>query len=208
MSANQGQQTNHSKTVFKSVLAVVAMFGFGFALVPLYEVFCELTGINGKTNGRVEANRLDNLEADLSRSVRVQFITHNNESMPWQFKPMQYELVVHPGQMVEARFFARNRSNQEMTAQAVPSLSPSQGTNYFHKTECFCFNSQTLAANESIEMPLRFVVDPALPKELSVLTLSYTLFDISESAPAGAQVSTALSAGNKAGADKAKQALL
>ena len=171
------QDTQHKKTVLKLVFAVVGMFGFGFALVPLYDVFCDLTGLNGKTQGRYELSGEGALEVDEQRQVRVQFITHNNESMPWEFKPVVSEVVVHPGVLTSVEFYARNPTGKTMTAQAVPSLSPSQGVNYFHKTECFCFNQQTLAAQEDVLMPLRFVVDKSLPEDLKVLTLSYTLFD-------------------------------
>lgn len=164
------------KVVWKSVFAVVAMFGFGFALVPLYDVFCEWTGINGKTQGRY-AEDVSQLSVDESRSVRVQFVTQTNEGMPWEFRPTVSEVRVHPGQVMRVDFFARNPTDHLMTAQAVPSLSPSQGTDYFHKTECFCFSQQVLASQEEVLMPLIFVVDKALPKELKVLTLSYTLFE-------------------------------
>jgi len=173
-------QVDHSKTVLKSLLAVVGMFAFGFALVPLYDVFCDITGINGKTGGRVEVSELAEQKVDKSRMVRVQFITHNNEDMPWEFRPTVTEIKVHPGELTAVDFFARNTTSKSMTGQAVPSLSPSQGTDYFHKTECFCFNSQTLAAKEEVLMPLRFVVDEALPEHLKTLTLSYTLFDQTE----------------------------
>jgi len=169
-------QNKHKKTITKLVFAVIGMFGFGFALVPLYDVFCELTGINGKTNGRYEVS-VEETEVDESREVRIQFITHNNESMPWEFKPTVTEIKVNPGKMTQVDFYARNPTNSRMVAQAVPSLSPSQGVNYFHKTECFCFNQQVLEAKEEILMPLIFVVDQALPKDIKVLTLSYTLFD-------------------------------
>jgi len=164
------------KVVWKSAIAVVAMFGFGFALVPLYDVFCEWTGINGKTQGRYTED-VSQLSVDESRSIRVQFVTQTNEGMPWEFRPTVSEVRVHPGQMMRVDFFARNPTDHLMTAQAVPSLSPSQGTDYFHKTECFCFNQQVLASKEEVLMPLVFVVDKALPKELKVLTLSYTLFE-------------------------------
>lgn len=165
----------HKSTIKKSLFAVVGMFAFGFAMVPLYDVFCDITGLNGKTSGRYEAT--EPLEVDEARQVRVQFITHNNESMPWEFKPVVREIKVHPGKLMQVEFFAKNTTSKTMTAQAVPSLSPSQGTDYFHKTECFCFNSQELGPGEEILMPLIFTVDAALPEELKVLTLSYTLFD-------------------------------
>lgn len=171
---NKAEQNR--KVVWKSVFTVIAMFGFGFALVPLYDVFCQITGINGKTQGRYEAD-VSELSVDESRSIRVQFVTQTNEGMPWEFRPTVSEVRVHPGQVMRVDFFARNPTEHLMTAQAVPSLSPSQGTNYFHKTECFCFNQQILAGKEEVLMPLVFVVDKALPEDLKVLTLSYTLFE-------------------------------
>ncbi|TNC81419.1 MAG: cytochrome c oxidase assembly protein [Oleiphilus sp.] len=171
------QEKSHNKTVYKLLFAVIGMFAFGFALVPLYDVFCEITGINGKTQGRYEVTDAKVLEVDESREVRVQFITHNNENMPWEFRPVVAEIKVHPGELTSVDFYAKNTTSRTMTAQAVPSLSPSRGVDYFHKTECFCFNQQKLEAQEEVLMPLRFVVDKALPDELKVLTLSYTLFD-------------------------------
>lgn len=168
---------DHKKTVTKLLLAVVCMFGFGFALVPLYDVFCDITGINGKTKGRYELSDDKRMTIDESRLVRVQFTTSNNENMPWEFRPVVSEIKVHPGELISVDFFARNPTDKHMVAQAVPSLSPSQGIDYFHKTECFCFNQQALGPREEVLMPLRFVVDKALPQELRVLTLSYTLFD-------------------------------
>jgi len=172
-------QNKHGRTISKLILAVVGMFGFGFALVPLYDVFCDLTGINGKTKGRYEAS-VETQIVDESRTVKIQFITHNNESMPWDFKPTVAEIRVNPGKMTQVDFFARNPTDRRMVAQAVPSLSPSQGVDYFHKTECFCFNQQVLEAKVETLMPLVFVVDKALPKDIKVLTLSYTIFDQSQ----------------------------
>ncbi|KZX72605.1 cytochrome C oxidase assembly protein [Oleiphilus sp. HI0009] len=174
------QNQNTKRTVVKSVFAVVAMFGFGFALVPLYDVFCDITGLNGKTSGPYSEAKAQAQERDESRQVRVQFITQNNESMPWEFKPVDYQVEVHPGEIIEVDFYARNPTSNPMVAQAVPSLSPSEGTDYFHKTECFCFTRQLLKAGEEVLMPLRFVVDEALPDHLGTLTLSYTLFDQTE----------------------------
>ena len=155
---------------------VVGMFAFGFALVPLYEVFCEITGINGKTGGRYEADAATTV-VDESRSVTVQFLAQNGPGMPWTFRPVTRSITVHPGEATTVAFYARNTTGQAMVAQAVPSLSPSEGTLYFHKTECFCFNQQPLEAGESTEMPLVFIVDPELPEHITKLTLSYTLYD-------------------------------
>jgi cytochrome c oxidase assembly protein subunit 11 len=165
------------KIVARLLLTVVGMFAFGFALVPLYDVFCEWTGLNGKTGGPY-AYEAESAEVDTSRLVTVQFLATNNAGMGWEFKPMQSQVQVHPGELTEVRFYARNPSGSAMVGQAVPSVSPFKGADFLHKTECFCFTHQVLEAGEAIEMPLFFFIDKALPKELSKLTLSYTLFDV------------------------------
>lgn len=154
---------------------VVGMFAFGFAMVPLYDVFCEITGINGKTGGRYESTVA--AERDENRTVQVQFLAQNGPDMPWTFRPVTRSVEVHPGEPVTINYFAQNPTDRAMVAQAVPSLSPSEGTLYFHKTECFCFNQQPLEAGESVEMPLIFIVDKDLPEHITKLTLSYTLYD-------------------------------
>ena len=165
----------------------VAMFGFGFALVPLYDVFCEVTGLNGKTSG--QAYETTGAEIDRSRTIKVQFLTTNNDGMRWKFKPTITAIEVHPGELAETVFFAKNPSANEMVAQAVPSVVPFKAAEYFHKTECFCFNQQTLAGGEEIMMPLRFIVDQNLPKDVQSITLAYTLFDVTKKAsPRVAQV--------------------
>lgn len=174
------QDQANKKTVVKSLLAVVMMFGFGFAMVPLYDVFCEITGLNGKTSGQYSEQKALAQEVDETRKVRVQFVTQMNEQMPWEFRPVDYQVKVHPGELIAVDFYAKNPTNKPMVAQAVPSLSPSEGIDYFHKTECFCFNRQVLKPGEEILMPLRFVVDEALPDHLGTLTLSYTMFDQTE----------------------------
>ncbi|MBD3658561.1 MULTISPECIES: cytochrome c oxidase assembly protein [Marinobacter] len=153
----------------------LGMFAFGFAMVPLYDVFCDITGINGKTGGRYEASATE--ERDENRTVTVQFIAQNGPEMPWHFRPVTRSIVVHPGEPTTVNFYAENPTGQAMVAQAVPSLAPAEGTLYFHKTECFCFNQQPLEAGESTEMPLIFIVDRDLPKHITKLTLSYTLYD-------------------------------
>lgn len=170
------QQKNTTKTVKKLVLVVFAMFCFGFALVPLYDVFCDITGLNGKTNttaAKYQANGIDR-----SRVVKVQFISRNAQGMPWLFKPMVNEVSVHPGERKVVKFFAKNHTTSDMVGQAVPSVSPGKAANYLQKIECFCFNRQPLKAHQEIEMGLQFYVDPALPADISTLTLSYTLYDI------------------------------
>ncbi|HET8849227.1 MAG TPA: cytochrome c oxidase assembly protein [Marinobacter sp.] len=166
---------SNARVVTWCMAGVVGMFAFGFALVPLYEVFCEITGINGKTGGRYEATAP--AVVDESRTVTVQFLASTGPDMEWEFRPMVRSVDVHPGESVTVNYFASNPSAVRMVGQAVPSLSPSEGTLYFHKTECFCFNQQPLDAGESVEMPLVFIVDPELPEHITKLTLSYTLYD-------------------------------
>lgn len=160
------------------------MFVFAvFVMPPLYDVFCEVTGIGGKTGGPYQV-----VEAgiDESRTVKVQFVATNNGAMPWDFSPVIHELKVHPGEPVETRFFAKNRTGKDMVAQAIPSVTPFSASAFFHKTECFCFNQQPLAAGAEADLPLVFIVDRDLPKAINTITLSYTLFDITDRAQSAA----------------------
>jgi len=168
---------SHSKVIKKLVLVVFAMFGFGFALVPLYDVFCDITGLNGKTNEVAATYAADGI--DTSRTIKVQFITRNAKGIPWQFEPVINEISVHPGEMKFVNFYAKNESQRVITGQAVPSVSPGIAAGYFQKIECFCFEQQPLMAGEEVEMGLQFYVDLDLPSEITTLTLSYTLYDIS-----------------------------
>ncbi|WP_448547015.1 cytochrome c oxidase assembly protein [Thalassotalea fusca] len=179
MSTTQDQsqrEANTQRTVKKLVLVVFAMFGFGFALVPLYDVFCDITGLNGKTANTAAAVNEDGI--DTSRTITVQFLSRTAKGIPWQFEPMMNEIKVHPGEMKLVKFYAKNESTRDIIGQAVPSVSPGRAALYFQKTECFCFNQQPLKASEDIEMALQFYVDPELPDDVSTLTLSYTLYDI------------------------------
>jgi len=160
------------------VLLVVGMFGFGYALVPLYGVFCELTGFGGRT-GVVEADALDGA-VDRSRVITVQFVGNVDRGLPWEFRPVRHTMRVHPGEVYEVRYFARNRGEREFVGQAVPSVSPAVASRYFNKTECFCFTRQRFDAGEGREMPVRFVIDTSLPSEYSTLTLGYTFFRVGE----------------------------
>lgn len=178
----------HRSLVRKLLLACVAMFAFGFALVPLYDVFCDITGINGKTGGRYEST--ERSVADMNRTIKVQFLAQNGPGMPWIFRPVSRSVEVHPGEATTVNFYAENPTSRDMVGQAVPSLSPSEGTLYFHKTECFCFNQQPLAAGENTEMPLVFIVDQEIPSHITKLTLSYTLYDQGEPQAAAASTTT------------------
>ncbi|MGO1708145.1 MAG: cytochrome c oxidase assembly protein [Oleiphilaceae bacterium] len=171
------QRTN-ARVIGWCLASVAGMFAFGFALVPLYDVFCDITGINGKTSGRYESTEPS--AADMNRTIKVQFLAQNGPDMPWVFRPVDRSVEVHPGEPTTVNFYAENPTSRDMVGQAVPSLSPSEGTLYFHKTECFCFNQQPLSAGESTEMPLVFIVDQDLPSHITKLTLSYTLYDQGE----------------------------
>ena len=167
------------RLVLRLLLMTVVMFAFGFALVPIYDVMCKAFGINGKTAGQYEGSQV----VDPSREVRVQFLSTNAIDMVWEFYPKGDQLVVNPGGVYEMVFVASNPSDHPMTAQAVPSISPAEAAQYFHKTECFCFTQQVLQPGERIEMPMRFIVDRDMPKDVKHLTLAYTLFDITARQP-------------------------
>lgn len=170
----------NKRTFVKIALISVLMFGFGYLLVPLYDVFCEITGLNGKT-GRIEATEVvTEDQVDLSRTVTVQFVVNHNAAIPWDLAPVVTSLDVHPGKLYSTHFIAHNRSSHDMTAQAVPSVAPTQASRYFDKAECFCFTQQTLKAGETKEMPLRFTIDARLPKKIQTVTLAYALFDVTK----------------------------
>lgn len=172
------------RLVIRLLLLVAVMFAFGFAMVPLYDVMCKALGINGKTGGKYEGSQV----VDEDRQIRVQFLSSNNSDMVWDFYPKGEHLDVHPGAVNEMLFVARNPTQHVMKAQAIPSISPGNVAVYFHKTECFCFTQQVLQPGEQIEMPVRFIVDRAVPKDVKQLTLGYTLFDITARSPPVANV--------------------
>ena len=174
--------TEHGRAASKLLGIAIGMFAFGFLLVPLYDVFCEVTGFHGKTDGKYVVT--DAPQVDRERLVTVQFLTNKNAGMPFEFRPKQRMMKVHPGEINAAEFYVRNPLDETVTAQAVPSVTPFNAASYLHKTECFCFEQQQLAGGESLDMPLRFIVDRELPSEVSTLTLSYTLYDISQDAVA------------------------
>ena len=174
METNERQQANQ-RVVKRLGIAAVLMFGFGFAMVPLYDVFCDITGINGKT-GRIEQEAALSQVVDEDRLVTVEFLATVNSKLPWEFRPMVRKIKVHPGEVTEVNYFARNKTDKLVSGQAIPSLAPGLAAKYFNKTECFCFSRQTLQPGESKEMPLRFIVDPQLPEEIRTVSLSYTFF--------------------------------
>jgi cytochrome c oxidase assembly protein subunit 11 len=157
------------------VVMAVAMFGFGFlVLPPLYSVFCEITGLGGKTN-RTAALIAET--PDQGRSVKLEFVTSVNAYAPWAFHAETDGMSIKPGTMYEATFIARNLADRSKIAQAVPSVAPQQAAKYFKKLECFCFTTQEFASGEEKRMPVRFIVDSDLPEYIDTITLSYTFFD-------------------------------
>lgn len=156
------------------IVLTIAMFGFGFLLVPLYDVFCEITGFGGRTN----AAALTIAEApDLSREIRIEFVTTVNSYAQFAFDADLDSMTVNPGKMYFATFTAKNFSATDKVAQAVPSVAPVAAAEYFTKIECFCFTSQEFAAGEERALPLQFIVNPNLPDYVDTITLQYTFFD-------------------------------
>ncbi|CAL1239458.1 Cytochrome c oxidase assembly protein CtaG [Candidatus Methylocalor cossyra] len=154
------------------------MFGFGFALVPLYNVFCEVTGLNGKI--KTQAAAQTDMKADQSRELTLEFVTSLNQNMPLAFRAEKAKLKVHPGEYYTVNFFAENLTDKKLVGQAIPSIAPGWATQYLKKVECFCFSEQAFEPHEKRTMPVRFVIDPALPGSVKDLTLAYTFFDITE----------------------------
>jgi cytochrome c oxidase assembly protein subunit 11 len=169
---NSDRATANSRVVRRLLFAAVAMFGFGFALVPLYDVFCDITGINGKT-GRIELEAALSQKVDQERTVTVEFLSSVRSDLAWDFKPVVKRVKVHPGEVTEVNYMARNKTGEVVAGQAVPSLAPGLAA--------------TLGPNEEKLMPLRFVVDPGLPEEIGTVSLSYTFFQAESGAPAGKQ---------------------
>lgn len=164
---------NNWRTLLKLAAFSLAMFGFGYALVPLYSVVCSALGINQTGVSATPANT----QVDATRSVTVEFDS-NVHNMPWKFRPLVSHVSVHPGAVVQVMFEVVNTLDVPVTGQAIPSYGPPLAAEYFHKLECFCFNKQVLKPGERRQMPVVFVVDPALPRDISTVTLSYTFFEV------------------------------
>ena len=176
-----------SITEFMSwVLITVVMFCFGFAFAPLYEALCQITGLNGRSDTMLVATTTA-ATPDLSRTVTVQFLTVVNGGRDWQFRPETSEIKVHPGEFTTVNFVAENLLDQDVIGQAVPAVTPGKAAKHVKKTECFCFNQQPFKAREKKIMPVRLMLDPDLPKDLTTVTLSYTFFDVTELAQQAAK---------------------
>lgn len=162
-----------SAGTFKMLVIAACAFGFAFSLVPLYRVACE----------RVFGIRMDNTAAKgvetstaSDRWITVEFDGSTNSKLPWDFRPSQFSMKVQPGKLYDATYIAHNKAGRTIVGSAVPSVAPARASSYFNKTECFCFTSQTMTAGETRDMPLRFIIDPALPDDVSTITLSYAFF--------------------------------
>ena len=180
-------QGDNRRMVGKLAVVALLMFGFGYAMVPMYKSICEALGINvlslserdvpGNSNATPA-----NTQVDRSRTITVEFDA--NARGPWDFKPAKRYVDVHPGEMTTVMYEFSNIQNRTMAAQAIPSYAPKQATPYFNKLECFCFNQYTLAPGESKRWPVVFVIDPKLPKDVTTITLSYTFFEVGSKTPA------------------------
>ncbi|MBL6685934.1 MAG: cytochrome c oxidase assembly protein [Methylophilaceae bacterium] len=168
------EKTKIKKTTLMLFFVTLLMFGFGYAMVPLYDVFCEITGLNGRTVNVVTENEKENIASD--RIVRVQFDSNINGDLPWRMKAKQTTMHVQLGKFYEAVYTVENMYNGDVIGQAIPSVMPGEGSLYFKKSECFCFVNQLLEAGETKEMVVRFEVDKDLPENVDLLTLSYTFF--------------------------------
>ena len=165
----------------KLLLIAVLMFGFGYALVPMYKKICEITGVNVLTPKDATVEPAVNTQIDKSRTITVEFDA--NAQGPWRFRPTVSSVQVHPGEMAQVVYEVVNKQARSINAQAIPSYAPQQATEFFKKVECFCFKQQTLGPNEAKQMPVVFYIDPALPKNVTTITLSYTFFEVD--GPAG-----------------------
>ena len=169
-------RTNENKRLTLKLLGfALGSFGFGFALVPLYDVLCDLTGFGNQR--ALAEQRLSVEKPDDSRTITVDFLAELPSVGSWEFRPTVAEMKVHPGRLYETEFYAHNLTGRDTIAQAVPNIAPGKAAGYFRKTECFCFTPQKFAVNEARPMPVRFVVDPALPRSVDRITLSYTFYD-------------------------------
>lgn len=175
------QPKSNRKIFIIGGIAAAIMFGFCFAIVPVYSLICKKTGISTEiTTDLITPATADAISktTDLSREVTIQFVATNHMGMTWDFYPRVKTIKVHPGEKTKVFFYAKNTLGNRMTVQAIPSMTPTDAISHFHKIECFCFHQQALNGGESKDMPLVFQVDKDLPKDIHVITLSYTLFDV------------------------------
>jgi cytochrome c oxidase assembly protein subunit 11 len=187
----------------KLVVITIAMLGFGYALGPIYTAICEITGINilalgERNNTGVDVDKVTNTQVDRSRTITVEFDA--NSRGPWEFKPAQRSMQVHPGELVTVMYEFQNVQNRRMAAQAIPSYAPMQAAAHFNKLQCFCVDQYTLEPGEKKSWPVVFVIDPKLSRDVATITLSYTFFEVGGSMPAAPQPTAAVTTHNAPGA--------
>lgn len=175
--ADRPEQRRRRRGVLELALLTLAMFGFGFAMVPLYNALCEIAGLNGRDSGMQLVASVQE-QPDLAREVTVQFLTVVNGGREWTFSSDVAEMKVHPGKLYSVNFTAENQMDHALVGQAVPAVAPGRAAKHLKKTECFCFNQQPFAAREAKLMPMRFMIDPELPADVRTVSLSYTFFDV------------------------------
>jgi cytochrome c oxidase assembly protein subunit 11 len=178
---NGAERKRANRRLTRSLLIMTAgSFAFGWALIPLYDVFCKVAGIG---NAEAKSGAVQVREAvDLNREVTVEFVADPASVGSFEFRPETASLRVHPGKLYDTQFFARNLTRSPSVAQAVPSISPGDAAHYFHKTQCFCFSPQHFGVGEGRDMPVRFIVDPDLPNNIDKITLAYTFYDTTQAA--------------------------
>ncbi|MFO1429600.1 MAG: cytochrome c oxidase assembly protein [Candidatus Competibacteraceae bacterium] len=179
MTTSTTSQANR-RTLRRLLLIAVPMFGFGFAVAPLYSVICNLTGLNGKPSNKAVPLAEVRGEADKARTITVEFVANVNDSAPWEFAPKVVKMEVHPGEFYRTSFIAENLTGAPLVGQAVPSVTPGPAAPHFQKIECFCFSRQAFKPHESKDMPVVFRLDPSTPADISTVTLSYTFFKVED----------------------------
>lgn len=166
----------NARMLGKLLVVAVMMFGFGYALIPVYKKICEITGINTLTPKDATVEEVANTQVDKSRTITIEF--DGNAQGPWRFRPTVASMQVHPGEMAQVVYEVVNMQPRAIDAQAIPSYAPQQAAAHFKKMECFCFKQQTMGPNEAKQMPVVFFIDPALPRDVKTITLSYTFFEV------------------------------
>lgn len=166
----------NARMLGKLLVVAVMMFGFGYALIPVYKKICEITGINTLTPKDATVEEVANTQVDKSRTITIEF--DGNAQGPWRFRPTVASMQVHPGEMAQVVYEVVNTQPRAIDAQAIPSYAPQQAAAHFKKMECFCFKQQTMGPNEAKQMPVVFFIDPALPRDVKTITLSYTFFEV------------------------------
>jgi len=174
--SEQPKKQSDGVLTWKLLAIAAGSFGFAFALVPLYNVICGVTGV-GDQSALLRKAKAAAEHPDPNRTITVEFLSNTGGAGEWDFRPVKREIEVHPGKLYSAEFFAHNLTGRDTVVQAIPSIAPSKVAAYFHKTECFCFSPQHFTASEQRDMPVRFIIDPAIPSYVDRITLSYTFYD-------------------------------